>query len=322
MIERFMKMSTKQKILKLLDGRDYTVAELVGVLGLSNQIIHRHLKDLYNDGEVGKKGKMPRVFYFRKNIQQSRILESREFFQDKLWPKFSTKRKGKKFLDLELPSRKNKKIDFNFLLTASVLYSSNIEGNTLDLNSFLNKEVLSKQKKKEIGEIEDLRETYVYAQGKKISEKTFLEAHRILSKSLVSKNRQGKYRREAVGVFGSSGLAYLAIESDLVVNEMSLLFEQVAKLLEEKMTKTETFFWAIWLHLMLNLIHPFSDGNGRASRMLEKWFLAEKVGKDFWYLQTEKYYWDNLEKYYANLSLGANYWEVDFKNAKSFLGIK
>ena len=69
-----MKISTKEKILKLLDGQDYTVAKLVNRLGLSNQVIHRHLNDLQDDGQVGKKGKMPKVFYFKKNIEESRIL--------------------------------------------------------------------------------------------------------------------------------------------------------------------------------------------------------------------------------------------------------
>ena len=311
--------NTKEKILKLLSRRDWTVAELVNRLKLSNQIIHRHLKELQERDEVGKKGKMPKVFYFKKNSKESRIKESKEYFTEKFLSKFLVKNnKNKTFLGLTIDNKNNHKINFDFLLTASALYSSNIEGNTLDLNSFFNQSVLSKQKKKEVAEINDLKKAYLYARKYKLTEKTFLQAHKILSKTLVSKNRQGKYREESVGVFDSSGLTYLAVESELVKNEMSLLFEEIAKLLDKKMTKQEIFFCALWIHLMLVLIHPFADGNGRMARVAEKWFLAEKLGKNYWYLQTEKYYWDNLKEYYQNLNLGANYWVVDFNKTRDF----
>jgi Fic family protein len=32
------------------------------------------------------------------------------------------------------------------------------------------------------------------------------------------------------------------------------------------------------IHLRLAQIHPFRDGNGRAARLIEKWFVAEKLG--------------------------------------------
>jgi Fic family protein len=313
-----MRTQTKENILKLLDKRDYTVTELADKFNLSNQMIHRHLKDLLILGEIGKKGKMPRVFYFRKRIAETKILESKDFFENKLLPKFLKQNKAKTFKGLSFNENNNKQ-NFDFLLTASALYSSNIEGNTLDLNSFINKDVLSKNKKKEIVEIEDLKSAYAWAMTYGLSEKRMLEVHKILAKSLVSKNRCGKYRQEAVGVFGSGGLAYLAVESEFVTSEMNLFFENIQKLLEQKMNKQEVFFWALWIHLTLALVHPFSDGNGRMARILEKWFLVEKLGKKYWYLQTEKYYWDNLQKYYQNLSLGPNYWEVDWRKAKSLL---
>ena len=37
---------------------------------------------------------------------------------------------------------KLKKFDFNYLIEASAVYSSNIEGNPMDLNSFMNSKML------------------------------------------------------------------------------------------------------------------------------------------------------------------------------------
>jgi Fic family protein len=46
----------------------------------------------------------------------------------------------------------------------------------------------------------------------------------------------------------------------------------------------EVFYFASFIHLRFVHIHPFRDGNGRAARLIEKWFIAEKLGKQFWKL--------------------------------------
>jgi Fic family protein len=61
---------------------------------------------------------------------------------------------------------------------------------------------------------------------------------------------------------------------------------------------------------MFAKIHPFADGNGRAARLLEKWFLAEVLGPAVWGIPTEKYYYDNREQYYKGLNIGINYYET------------
>ena len=57
--------------------------------------------------------------------------------------------------------------DFGYKTQASAVFSSNIEGNSIDLNSFMNYK-LSKEKlkhNKEVQEIEDLVSAYKYSQG-------------------------------------------------------------------------------------------------------------------------------------------------------------
>lgn len=67
---------------------------------------------------------------------------------------------------------------------ASSVFSANIEGNSLDLNSFMNARNIG-TKPKEREEIENLIEAYTYAQQYALTEKNFLHTHALSSKTLL-----------------------------------------------------------------------------------------------------------------------------------------
>jgi len=212
-------------------------------------------------------------------------------------------------------------VNLGYSTQVSAVYSSNIEGNSIDLNSFMNYK-LSKEKfkpTKEIEEIENLITAYEFAQNNKLNESNFLECHKILSKTLLIKSKRGKYRIEKVGVFGETGLVYLAIEPEFVQKRMKTFFQNIDILFKKKLSLEESFYFASIIHLIFAHIHPFRDGNGRAARLLEKWFLAEKLGTQFWKIPSEKYYKDKQEKYYANINLGVNYYELNYDDCLPFL---
>ncbi len=139
-------------------------------------------------------------------------------------------------------------------------------------------------------------------------------------------SQQGKYRDQKVGVFGKLGLVYMAVEPENVQKEMSILFQDIQSFLETKSgklkySKTETFFFASYIHLRFVHIHPFMDGNGRMARILEKWILAESLGENFWNIELEKIYKENREKYYENINIGVNFYELEYEKAGEFLGM-
>ena len=212
-------------------------------------------------------------------------------------------------------------VNFGYSTQASAVYSSNIEGNTVDLNSFMNYQLSQEKFKptKEIKGIEDLIAAYHLAQANQLNEANFLECHRILSETLLITSNRGNYRIEKVGVFGETGLVYLAIEPELVQERMKLFFQNIEGLLKSELSIEETFYFASIIHLIFAHIHPFRDGNGRAARLLEKWFLTEKLGDQYWKIPSEKYYKDNQAKYYDNLNLGVNYYELNYDTCIPFL---
>jgi len=210
---------------------------------------------------------------------------------------------------------------FEYLTKASAVYSSNIEGNSIDLNTFMNYE-LSKDKfktGKEIEEIESLIKSYEFAQKNRLTDQNLLTCHRILSKTLLIKSKRGQYRIEKVGVFGKSGMAYLAIEPEFVETEMEQFFSQIADLLKNTLTPQEVFYYASIIHLRFAHIHPFRDGNGRVARLIEKWFLVEKLGEQFWKMPSEQYYKENQKTYYDKINLGVNFYELNYDRCLGFL---
>jgi len=210
---------------------------------------------------------------------------------------------------------------FDYLTKSSAVYSSNIEGNSIDLNSYMNYELNKDKFKvgKEIEEIEDLIEAYKFAQKNRLSQQNLLNCHKIFSETLLIKSKRGKYRIEQVGVFGKSGLAYMAIEPKLVEKEMKSFFQNVEELISSDLSEAEVFYFASLIHLRFAHIHPFRDGNGRAARLMEKWFIAEKLGHHFWKIPSEEYYKVNQARYYETINLGVNFYELNYDKCIGFL---
>ena len=211
--------------------------------------------------------------------------------------------------------------EFDYLTKSSAVFSSNIEGNSIDLNSYMNYELNKKKFKggKEIQEIEDLIEAYKLAQENSLTEKNFLKCHETFSETLLIKSKRGNYRIEQVGVFAKTGLAYMAIEPELVGKEMNAFFDDIEELISADLSEVEVFYFASLIHLRFAHIHPFLDGNGRAARLLEKWFIAEKLGRKFWKIPSEEYYKENQSEYYEAINLGVNFYELDYDKCVRFL---
>lgn len=211
--------------------------------------------------------------------------------------------------------------NFSFYTSVASVFSSKIEGENIELDSFI------KHKRDGIlfhpdytKKIDDLYNAYIFAQQNPLNENTVKIAHRLLSKHFVIDAWQGKYRMQNMYVATEDGkIEYVAAHPQYVTIEMEKLFSDIALLLEQSLTIEEVFYWASMLHLIFVKIHPWNDGNGRSGRLLEKWFLAEKLGEKAWFIQSEKMYYTHHNLYYKNIRrVGLEYEYLNFENALPF----
>jgi Fic family protein len=211
---------------------------------------------------------------------------------------------------------------FSFYTSVAAVFSSKIEGEDIELDSFIkHKRFGTKYLPDYTGKTEDLYDAYLFAQQTRLSKQALENVHTLLTKHILLKLKQGKLRTGNMFVVSKDGkIEYVAAAPGNVKAEMKKLYTDIETLLNAKLTFEEVFFFASILHLVFVKIHPFEDGNGRTARLLEKWFVAEKLGDKAWFIQSEKNYYAQHQTYYNNLRrLGLDYDELKYSEALPFL---
>ena len=211
---------------------------------------------------------------------------------------------------------------FSFYTSVSSVYSSKIEGEEIELDNYIKHkkfgiEYLPDYTKK----IDDLYNAYAFAKINVLNQENIYEARKLLTKNIVAKHQQGKLRNHNMYVSTSDvRIEYVAISPFEVTSEINKLHDGIDVLLKEILSFEEVFFFAALIHLVFVKIHPFNDGNGRSGRLIEKWFLAQKLGQKAWFVTSEKNYYNHHQTYYKNLrALGFEYPELDYSKSLSFL---
>jgi Fic family protein len=211
---------------------------------------------------------------------------------------------------------------FSFYTSVSAVFSSKIEGEDMEMDSYIkHKRFGTKYQPDYTRKIDDLYDAYLFAQKNKLTGKTLERVHAQLTKHILQKSQQGKFRLGNMFVVTKDGkIEYVAASPGHVKTEMKKLYADIETLLATEMSFEEVFFFASMLHLVFVKIHPFEDGNGRTSRLLEKWFLAQKLGANAWFVQSEKNYYTQHQTYYTNIRrLGLEYEELEYSDALPFL---
>ena len=211
---------------------------------------------------------------------------------------------------------------FSFYISVSAVFSSKIEGEDMELDSYIkHKRFGTKYQPDYTRKIDDLYNAYLFAQKNNLTAITLEQTHAQLTKHILHKSQQGKFRKGNMFVVTKNGkIEYVAASPDNVITEMKKLYADMETLLATEMSFEEVFYFASMLHLVFVKIHPFEDGNGRTSRLLEKWFLAQKLGINAWFIQSEKNYYTQHQTYYSNIRrLGLEYDQLKYSEALPFL---
>ena len=212
---------------------------------------------------------------------------------------------------------------FSFYTSVSAMASSKIEGEQMEIDSYIKHKMLNIEYIQDLVEKpNDLYNSYLFAQKNELNKKNFLEAHKLLSVHLLVPNKRGVCRTGNMVVMEHKTfrIQYEAAVGSEVKPLFAKLWEDIELLKKEKLSIEETFFFASFIHIVFVNIHPFEDGNGRAGRLLEKWFLAQTLGEKAWYLQSELHYYKNVNSYYRNLNrLGMFYEQLNYSEALPFL---
>ncbi len=211
---------------------------------------------------------------------------------------------------------------FQFYNSVSSVYSSKIEGEDVDVDSYIKHKFLNvKYEPDYTKRADDLTEAYEFMLLNELNDENVLKAHSILSQNLLTSSQRGRIRTNPMFVINEEErIEYVACEPNKVKTEWNKVFQDIELLLASNLDTKEIFYYASFIHLIFVKIHPLQDGNGRTARLLEKWFLREKVGDQATSVELEKNYYVNRQAYYDNIrKLGLEYETLDYYQGLSFL---
>lgn len=211
---------------------------------------------------------------------------------------------------------------FRFYKSVSSVYSSRIEGDEIEFDSYFKHKFLNVRFKPDYTRrADDLYAAYDFIDDHEINTENIRKVHSIITSSIVPDSQQGLIRTNPMFVLNDDDeIEYVASDPAVVKPEFEKLLDDINLLNDSKLDPYEIFYYAALIHLVFVKIHPFQDGNGRTARLIEKWFLLQHIGQKAVAVQLEKNYYKNIEAYYRNIrKLGLEYDKLDYSKSLVFL---
>jgi len=135
-----------------------------------------------------------------------------------------------------------------------------------------------------------------------------LKIQKLVCNKLISKNNQGKIRKDPVFIYNPQNGKTIYWPPDHC--DVSKLLNELIIYVQKNYSTIDPLILGGIFHKRLVTIHPFIDGNGRTARLITKYLLAN-LGLDTYDLFSfENYYNKNVTKYFQKVGVFGNYYEI------------
>ncbi|MBT3249384.1 MAG: Fic family protein [Candidatus Pacebacteria bacterium] len=148
-----------------------------------------------------------------------------------------------------------------------------------------------------------------------------LKLHNILMKDLLPSNKVGSYRLGDVYIvdeINSKEVVQYVGPQAIVLEKLVSSFTRWTEI-QRKERELHPALLAGIIHFIFVSIHPFSDGNGRTTRLLTHQFLKSSSYDFNDSLSLDSFYLQNKERYYQALSRGKTFEDRMFADITPFL---
>ncbi|KKQ28489.1 MAG: hypothetical protein A3H17_01115 [Candidatus Levybacteria bacterium RIFCSPLOWO2_12_FULL_37_14] len=197
----------------------------------------------------------------------------------------------------------------------STYASTSIEGNPLPLTEvkkiLKSKPLYIRDSEREVlnynQALQNLNEKLEKAQVK-LSLDLILKIQKQITEGLLPKFEFGKLRERPVVVNDPRTRKVIYLPPD--VKDVGKLIDDLIEFVSDNRNEIDPLILAGIFHKQMVIIHPFMDGNGRATRLATKVLLAEMGLNTFNLFSFENYYNKNITKYFQTVGEFGNYYEL------------
>ena len=197
----------------------------------------------------------------------------------------------------------------------STYASTSIEGNPLPLTEvkkiLKSKPLYIRDSEREVlnynQALQNLNEKLEKAQVK-LSLDLILKIQKQITEGLLPKFEFGKLRERPVVVNDPRTRKVIYLPPD--VKDVGKLIDDLIEFVSDNRNEIDPLILAGIFHKQMVIIHPFMDGNGRATRLATKVLLAEMGLNTFNLFSFENYYNKNTTKYFQTVGEFGNYYEL------------
>ena len=135
-----------------------------------------------------------------------------------------------------------------------------------------------------------------------------LSIHQEITDKLLPDFKSGHLRSEPV--FVNNPVVQKTIYWPPDHSDVVILIKDLIDFINTNKEKIDPLIIAGIFHKQLVIIHPFTDGNGRTTRLLTKILMAAMGLNTFNLFSFENYYNQNVSRYFAMVGVKGNYYEI------------